>query len=652
MGENSLIRVGLYIRSGLDFSETSHSNLNTSSKDIEMQWVSIKQPHNKLILIGNIYRPPQGSMERFIQVLENSLLQIDMTKTELYIMGDFNIDMMDSQNIGTKDFKTFFKSFGLRQIIKEPTRCTIDRNSCLDLVVTNSDLVYKVGATELNISDHSMILFTRQKLPKIKKKCSFLGRSYRNYDKNIFQNNILNSDWTQFNNSISADEKWSEFENIARSCIDKMCPTKYFRIKQEKEPWITPQLIELIKDKDVALKRAKKSKDPNLWAEAKNIRNSCTRRLREARAEFISRNLENNLGNQKRFWKNIQDVLPNSKSKTGNIKLENKALGTPIEEKDTARFINDFFVNIGPNLAKHCNEPWSYKGTHSQSEVSEIETNTEEIIKLCKDININKASCIDNLSSEILRDARLIVPERIAQIFNTSFITGLVPDSWKIAKVTPLQKPGDRSDVNNLRPISLLPLPSKLIEKIVHKRIYNHCDEHGLLDGRPKHSTTSSAAFFINDIYNAINNNNYLIATYIDAMKAFDTVNHNILLDKVKLFGIKGKLFNWIENYLHNRHQCTIANDVVSDLKAISCGVPQGSVCGPLLFLIYINDISCILKNCKVALYADDTVLYIEHENLDDALTYMQEDLHLLSKWCTGNKLTINCKKPNTVYME
>ena len=430
-----------------------------------------------------------------------------------------------------------------------------------------------------------------------------------------------------------------------------MCPTKHFKIKQEKEPWLTPQLIELIKDKDLILKRAKKNKNPDLWAEAKHIRNNCAKRLRDARAEFIRQNLDNNIGNQKKIWRHIQDVLPNSKSTTENIKLVNKNTGIPIEDKDTATFINDFFVNIGPNLAKYCNEPRSFAGTESLNEVNEIETNDKEITELCKDININKASSIDSISSEILRDAMLIVPERIAHImFNVSFNTGQVPDAWKIANVTPLQKPGDKSDVNNLRPVSLLPLPSKLIEKIVHKRIYSHCEEHGLLDERqggfrPKHSTISSATFFLNGIYNSMNNNNYLIATYIDAMKAFDTVNHKILFDKVKLFGIKGKLFNWIENYLCNRHQCTVANNTVSDLKLITCGVPQGSVCGPLLFLIYINDISCILKHCKVALYADDTVLYIEHENLHDALTYMQEDLHALTKWCTGNKLTINCKK-------
>ena len=309
-----------------------------------MQWISIKQPHSKLILVGNLYRPPQGNIDNLIQKLENVFMEIDMTNTELYLMGDFNIDMMDSQSNVVKDFKSFTKTMGLRHFIKEPTRCTIDRSSCLDLILSNSDIVHKVGVMDINISDHSMILLTRKRLSKPKKKCSFKGRSYRNYDKDIFQNNIRNSDWTKFNVLNTAEGKWKEFENITRSCIELMCPIKQFKVKQEKEPWITPQLIELIKDKDLALKRAKKSKNPVLWREAKRIRNNCTKRLRDARAEFMRHNLDNNLGNQKKFWRNIQDVLPNKNSSSANIQLKDKNTNTLIEEKDTASYINDFFV--------------------------------------------------------------------------------------------------------------------------------------------------------------------------------------------------------------------------------------------------------------------------------------------------------------------
>ena len=286
----------------------------------------------------------------------------------------------------------------------------------------------------------------------------------------------------------------------------------------------------------------------------------------------------------------------------------------------------------------------------SANHIDNIVTNLEEIIKICKNININKASCVEHLSSQILRDAFLAVPEKMVQLFNLSFEIAEIPKSWKISKVTPIPKAGSSNDVGNLRPVSLLPLMSKLFEKIAHNRIYDYCERNDILDQRqggfrPKHSTCRTTAFFINDIYTAMNNNEILIATYIDAMKAFDTVNHKILLKKAGKYGITGQVLAWLSNYLSERYQCTLANNIISDRQLITCGVPQGSVCGPLLFLIYINDLSGILKSCKVSLYADDTVIYLAHKDIQDALVLLQNDLNLLIEWCTDNKVTINSKK-------
>ena len=241
-----------------------------------------------------------------------------------------------------------------------------------------------------------------------------------------------------------------------------MCPLKTFKIKQEKEPWLSNQLIELIKDKDYALKRAKSKKDPVLWTEAKKLRNNCTKRLHDARADYIKENLEINLGNQKKFWKNIQNVISSSKkanignfkqtdqdsgididendtaqynnctkrlrdaradyikenleinlgnqkkfwkniqnviplskkANIGNFKQTDQDSGIDIDENDTAQYINDFFVNIGPNLASKCDQPWRFDGNLCPNNIDPIYTDVDEIIKLCKDININRSSCI------------------------------------------------------------------------------------------------------------------------------------------------------------------------------------------------------------------------------------------------------------------
>ena len=496
-----------------------------------------------------------------------------------------------------------------------------------------------------------MILLSRKKAKNIKQRCSFVGRSYRHYNKEVFQERIENTNWQEFDKSRNPNRMWEIMKTNIEGIYDAMCPMKTFRINQIKQPWITAPLIELIKDKDKALKNAKKRKnDENLWKQAKRIRNMCTNRLRKAKADYVKSNLHNNQNNPKKFWKNIQDIFPQKSKSNKNIILTDTDTDQTIDSDKVADYINDFFTNIGPNLALNCNRPWAFYGIESNNNIDNIETSPEEVLEVCKKININKASCVDNLSCEILRDAFMIIPTKLCKLFNVSFNTAIIPPEWKIAKVTPLPKAGNSNLVSNYRPIFLLPLLSKLIEKIIHKRIYQYLDDFDLLDHRqggfrPKHSTAKTCSHFVNDLYTAMNNNKFTIAVYIDAMKAFDTVNHSILLKKMYKLGIKGKLLDWVKNYLTERYQRTLANNVISKEKLITCGVPQGSVLGPLLFIIYINDISNAVSNSRVSLYADDTVIYISHSDYITAVHLIQTDLEGVYSWCDSNKLTINCKK-------
>ena len=185
-------------------------------------------------------------------------------------------------------------------------------------------------------------------------------------------------------------------------------------------------------------------------------------------------------------------------------------IDTQITSDQTADYINDYFVSIGPNLSKNNKEKWDYNGSSTNSQLDDIQTNIDEVIKLCNNININKSSCIENLSAEVLRDAFLAIPDKVTELFNCSFKSSIIPTSWKIAKVTPLQKPGNKNEVSYLRPVSLLPLPSQLIEQIVHAPIYDHYNNNKLLkerqgEFRPNYSTMSTTAHFLNDIYSAMN---------------------------------------------------------------------------------------------------------------------------------------------------
>ena len=219
--------------------------------------------------------------------------------------------------------------------------------------------------------------------------------------------------------------------------------------------------------------------------------------------------------------------------------------------------------------------------------------------------------------------------------------------------VIPLKKSGNSNRVTNLRPISLLPLPSKILEKIIHSRMIHHLEINNYLDinrggFRKNNSTVNTTVKLTNDIFHAINRRTLTLATFIDMAKAFDTVNHSILLKKLSKLGFSGNLIKLLENYLINRKQRTLANGITSQSHNISWGIPQGSTVGPLLFILYINDIGSILNYCKYQLYADDTVLYLSDE-ITNATRRLNDDLSNFKNWCNQNKLTINVKKTKYV---
>ena len=269
---------------------------------------------------------------------------------------------------------------------------------------------------------------------------------------------------------------------------------------------------------------------------------------------------------------------------------------------------------------------------------------------MIKSINVSKSSGLENISSLVIKTAFERLVAQVTFMYNLSFEKACFPMNWKKALVIPIPKQGNLTKVQNYRPISLLPLPGKVLEKLVHQQLSDHLETESLLTDtqygfRKKLSTIHAIAQVTDFVSKKLDTKLVTTAIFIDFKKAFDCVQHPMLLEKLESMGLSDAVVRWIASYLSERKQRVYANDTYSDYMDITQGVPQGSVLGPLFYIVYANDLSKIIKHCKLAMYADDTVLYTSHKNFDVSVKDLQEDIDSLTLWCKANGITVNTDK-------
>ena len=380
--------VAVYCREDLKFSDHKFKDFNISNANIEMQWISLHMDNLRPIVIVNIYRPPQGDYKVFCKELSNRVLNANLApNTELYIMGDFNIDYNDKGTREYSELSTTTRILGLRQYISGPTRLGKTKDSCLDLIFTNSDCVRNSGVINANISDHLPVFITRKKNRGKTGKIEFSGRSYQNYDRERFQANLLERNWEPFYRETDPNIAWGVMKTAIEEETEIMCPTKKYSVKSYDDPWITREIIELIHDKDRLLRAARTSGDEEDWKVARRARNVVTGQIRNLKAEFLKEEQRQNLDNPKKFWRNISAILPNKRKGKREIILAGDE--GFIKAEESAEKINEFFTNIGPNLAGDFDpEKWAPGTPPVETTIEDKGVEWDTVRKLCKEIKV------------------------------------------------------------------------------------------------------------------------------------------------------------------------------------------------------------------------------------------------------------------------
>ena len=612
--------------------------------------------------MSSFYRTPskhgKDSVDQILELgktLDHIYTTLGGDKCTVIIGGDFNAPHIDWENHSIlsnapnkkmcEELLNTLSEHELHQLQHKPTRYS----SVLDLFCLNKpDLVKDISIIP-GFSDHDMVVVDTHLSLNINRKIPRKINQWSKADWDKIKSDTVNyqEEFIKDAESRTVDQNYKAFQDFIMSIINKYVPQKLSSTRRN-VPWLTTAIKRLCKKKQRLYNKARKRHSPRIWDSFKSCQRSCVAALKIARWDYISNILSNTLetGNSKPFWRYVksrkQDKCGVSPLKSnGTLHTDSSSKATILNNQFSSVFTcddhNGDTVLEGPSIPP----------------LPELVIHEEGVSKLLSNIDHTKAGGPDDIPCRILKELSDELAPYLTCIFRQSLAEGVLPDIWKSANVTPIFKKGSTCAAENYRPVSLTCIPCKLLEHILCSHIRGHLDKHGALSPlnhgfRKRHSCESQLIVTVQDLINRKDKpGSQIDIGVLDFAKAFDKVPHTRLMSKLRLYGIQGEVAAWIYSFLSHRTQKVVVDGSISESADVISGVPQGTVMGPLLFLLFINDLPQVVDpSTQVRLFADDCLIYRTITSIQDQIQ-LQKDLDALQLWGDLWGMSFNASKCN-----
>ena len=658
--------VSIMVRSNLKYIVRKDLTLFRECK-FESVFIEISRKNNKNVIVGEVYRVPGTSETDFLSDYEQIVSKIKGEHKCIVIGTDQNLDYLKINVHGnTRKFFEFNLSNSLIPCITKPTRITHRSATLIDNIYVDAQLTSKVRSHIIttDISDHfpCLAIIPETKLTD-RETTTLKTRKINNTVLRNIKGMLMNKEWSYLE-ELSVDEASRELIREVTTALDWYAPVKYITYKTNykgREPWYTLGLkTSSIKCLKIYKKVMRKPKDSNEYISYKDYRNRYNKLRRIAKVNYYNELISKNRKDSRKLWGILHEITGKIRNKTD---ISEEFIINGVKERNGHIISNAFakhYANMGGSLAERIeakgdiDDPITDRIKRVDRNCFLFPTTRKEIEKYIMSLKAKNSSGNDDISNTILKSIYPSIMQALIIIFNKSLSLGEFPDNMKIAIVKPLHKGKSKVEMNNYRPVSLLPVISKILEKIVNNRLIKFLTKNKVLyEGqygfRRLRSTSDTILDLTGNILDGFDKGMITLGLFLDMTKAFDSIKHETLFRKLEIYGVRGIALDWIRSYLTNRSIQVNYNGTLSEKHNVDFGTPQGSVLGPLLYIILANDMPRCLRFCNSVIFADDTTIFITGKNLRFLFRKLNEDLKRLSNWFDSNSLTLNSEKSNYI---